>query len=219
MAFGEIDYNMRVVHLNNEYTVKKELLNIKADKKAHELLVQKMIFLHIKLEQVDTRAANMLKQHIHAMGGEAAISKEAYAFTERTTDMLLSASRETFRLLAKRIINLPYGLNKISKEIERCLFSNHGVMEFSDKVFDFREKTYIMGILDLSKNFQLSNYSDELISKKIDSMIKAGVDIIEIYGDDNSDFDEYGTEQEKNRSFITYYREYKKPLSQYYFVY
>jgi len=180
VAIEQANYNIHVIHLNNEFEIRRELSNIKADKKAYDILIQKMVYLHLKLEQIDTRAANILKQHIHAMGGEAAISKEAYSFTERTTDVLLSASRETLKHLAKKIVNLPYGLSKISKELEKNLFLNHGVMKCGEKIFDFRQKTYIMGILRFNRMFQRPNFSLDLLLRKSESMVKAGVNIIDI---------------------------------------
>ena len=42
----ETNHNAHVIHLNNEYEIKRELTNIQADKKAYNLLAEKMIFLH-----------------------------------------------------------------------------------------------------------------------------------------------------------------------------
>ena len=179
-TYEQANFNTHVIHLNNEYDIRRELNNIKADKKAYDILIQKMVFLHIKLEQVDTRAANMLKQYLRSIGGEAVISKEAYSFTERTTDVLLSASKETFRLLTKKLSSLPYGLGKISKELEKSLFSNYGIMNFKDMVLDFRHKTYIMGILRFDKMYKNPEFSNENMLEKVTNMVNAGVDIIDI---------------------------------------
>lgn len=179
-TFEQTNYNTHVIHLNNEFEIRRELNNIKADKKAYDILIQKMVFLHIKLEQVDTRAANMLKQYLRSIGGEAVISKEAYSFTERTTDVILSASKETFRLLTKKLNSLPYGLGKISKELEKSLFSNYGIMSIKDKVLDFRHKTYIMGILRFDKMFRNPDSSSEDMLEKVGNMVNVGVDIIDI---------------------------------------
>lgn len=186
-TYEQTNFNTHVLHLNNEYEIRRELNNIKADKKAYDILIQKMVFLHIKLEQVDTRAANMLKQYLRSIGGEAVISKEAYSFTERTTDVLLSASKETFRLLTKKLSSLPYGLGKISKELEKSLFSNYGIMSFKDMVLDFRHKTYIMGILRFDKMFKNPEFTNEVMLEKVTNMVNAGVDIIDICEESISD--------------------------------
>ncbi|HPO50562.1 MAG TPA: hypothetical protein PLO89_09580, partial [Spirochaetota bacterium] len=81
MLLDQLSYNVHTINLDNEYEIKKELANIKCDKKAYDLLLQKMVFLHVKIEQIDTRAANIIKQEIHSLGGEAAISQDAYSFT------------------------------------------------------------------------------------------------------------------------------------------
>lgn len=150
MSLDQTNFNVHVLQLNNEFDIRRELYNIKTDKKVHDILIQKMIYLHVKLEQVDTRAANLLKRQMHSIGGEAVISKDAYSFTERTTDVILSASKETLGLLAKKIINLPYGLSNIAKEISKNLFSEIGIMKVAESVLDFKHKTYIMGILKFS---------------------------------------------------------------------
>ena len=210
MSFEETNYNAHVIHLNNEYEIKKELSNIKSDRKAFEMLSQKMTYLHIKLEQVDTRAANILKQNIRAIGGEAAISKEAYAFTERKTDVLLSASKENLKLLTKKIVSQEYGLNRIVKEIENILFSNMGIMRFGDKVFDFQRKTYIMGILRFHKLFNTVNNLNHLLLEKVESMVNAGVNIIDIHEDNNFNTNiDYNEEKEKLNQLIPLIRTIK----------
>ena len=198
-SIEQTSYNAHVIQLNNEHDIRKELSNIKADKKAYDILIQKMVFLHVKLEQVDTRAANMLKQHLRSIGGEAVISKEAYSFTERTTDVLLSASKETFRLLTKKLNSMPYGLGKISKELEKSLFSNYGIMNYRDKTLDFRHKTYVMGILRFDKISRSTELTEEGLLEKINAMVKSGVDIIDIYVDDNIE-NIRNREDEKNKT-------------------
>ena len=53
MSLEEQNYNLHFIQLNNEYEIKKELTTINADKKIYNLLIPKMTFLHLKLEQVD----------------------------------------------------------------------------------------------------------------------------------------------------------------------
>lgn len=181
MAYEQINYNVHVIQLNNEFETRRELSNIKSDKSIEDLLVDKMTFLHVKLEQVDTRAANLLKKNINAIGGEAILSKGADFYTERTTDIILSASKETLRMLTNKIANLPYNLDNISKEIYKHLFQNYGVIETSNKnILDFRHKTYIMGILKFYRIFHHPECCLDFMIEKAESMVKAGVNIIDI---------------------------------------
>lgn len=180
MIADHIHYNAHIVKLENELDIRNELINIHVDKRATDLLLQKMLFIHIKLEQIDTRAANLLKQELHSLGGEAAISQESYAFTARSTDILLSGSRRCLKLLCKKFAEGNHGLNEISKEIEKCLSDHHGVMEIKGKVFDFKHHTYIAGVINYHKYLD-AGVSDIKILKKVEDMLHAGASFINIY--------------------------------------
>jgi dihydropteroate synthase len=136
--------------------------------------------IHIKLEQIDTRAANLIKQELHNLGGEAAISQESYAFTARSTDILLSGSIRCIKLLSKKIADGQHGLNEIAKEIDKCLSEHHGVMKIGNKVFDFKHRTYISGVINYHK-FLETSHSEAKILKKVEDMIHAGASFINIY--------------------------------------
>ncbi len=185
MLLDQLSYNVHTINLDNEYEIKKELANIKCDKKAYDLLLQKMVFLHVKIEQIDTRAANIIKQEIHSLGGEAAISQDAYSFTARTTDIIISGSKKSLKILAKKIFDKNYGLQEISKEIEKCLSSSVGVMKIGDRVLDFKHKTYIAGVVSYHKSEGIAVYSEDRIIKRVENMIAAGADIINITGENN----------------------------------
>ncbi|OHD18796.1 MAG: hypothetical protein A2086_03220 [Spirochaetes bacterium GWD1_27_9] len=180
MPVEQLNYNAHIIKLDNEFEIKKELANVKTDKKAYDLILPKMIFLHLKLEQVDTRAANIIKQEIHSLGGEAAISKEAYSFTQRNTDMIISGSKKSLKILARKIMDQQFGLSEISKEIEKCLVNDIGVMKIGNKILDFKHKTYVIGIVGYYRYDSFSNFSEAKLLKKSESMIKAGAEIINI---------------------------------------
>ena len=173
-------YNVHIIKLENEYEIKKALTEIKVDKKAFDVLVPKMSFFHIKIEKVDTRGANIIKQYLSSIGGEAAISKDAYYFTDRYTDIIISASKKNLLLLAQKISDGKYGLSEIAKEIDRNLRETNYLIKIGNKVFDFNQKTYIMGVLNLSFEDFKNNFSVKNLLKKIDPIIKSGADIIDI---------------------------------------
>jgi len=180
VAVYQSAYKAHILRLDNEFEIRRELANIGVDKKAFDILTQKMSYLHIKVEKVDTRAANLIKQYLSAIGGEAAISQSAYAYTERTTDMIISASRKNIFLLIKKIQEDRYGLSEIAKEIEKSLFSSVGAIKLGNNILDFNKSTYIMGTISLFKSSSLEPASEKSILKKVDGFVKAGANIIDI---------------------------------------
>jgi len=146
------------------------------------------MFLHctLKLERVDTRAANLMKTAIESLGGALAMRKEAHEFTVRETDLVISGSRHALRLLATRLKGEPFGLNLIAGEIAACITSGARIMSWGSRTLDFTSKTYVMGILNCTPD---SFYPESRALTIKDAMkagremIAAGVDIIDAGGE------------------------------------
>lgn len=169
------NFNARILRLDNQYDIRRELININADKMALDVLASNMEFLHVRLEQVDTRVANVIKQLVIKLGGEAAISQEAYSYTVRTTNMLISASRKNLEFLAKKLATPQYELENIGKDLERCLEEARGNFVIGNKVFDFSHTAYLSGIARYRVGLP-----EKRILEKVERYCKAGADIIEI---------------------------------------
>lgn len=177
------EYNAHVINLENVYDIKRELFNINADKRAFDMLIPNMNFIHVKLEQVDTRVANIIKQQINKIGGEAAISKEAYSYTTRNTDMIISSSKKNILFLAKKLATAQFGLEEIGREIEKCIDDKTGILKINKKTFDFNRNTYISGMIDYKKHLFGTNISDKAIMTRIEHFLEAGADMIELCGE------------------------------------
>lgn len=176
------NFNARVLNLENQYDIKRELININADKRAFDGLVANMEFMHIRLEQVDTRAANIIKQVMIRIGGEAAISEEAYSYTTRTTNMLISASRKNMGFLAKKLASKQYELEDIAKEIERCIDEKHGALVVGKKTFDFNHTVYLSGVVEYRAHLFGTPVSEKTILNRIERFQESGIDMIELFG-------------------------------------
>ena len=145
-------------------------------------------FLHcaIKLEKVDTRGANIMKNHLETLGGGIAMSREAREFTARDTDVIISGSKRTLLLLSARLKGEPYGLDGVGAEIAACTATGTRVMSWGNRTLDFTHKTYVMGILNCTPDsFYPSSRSSTLkeAMKSARGMQKAGVDIVDVGGE------------------------------------
>ncbi len=169
------NFNARILKLENQYDIRRELININADKRALDVLASNMDFLHVRLEQVDTREANRIKQEVIKLGGEAAISQEAYSYTVRTTSMLIAASRKNLEFLAKKLATPQFELEIIGKELERCLNEARGNFVIGNKIFDFNHTAYLSGIVR-----HRIGVTEKRILDKVERYCDAGADIIEV---------------------------------------
>ncbi len=151
-----------------------------------EKLADSFLYCTIKLEGVDTRAANLMKSCLHTLGGGIAMSKGAQDFTVRETDVIISGSRHTIHLLAAKLRGEPYGLDAIAAEISACMASGNRTIAWGNRVLDFTHKTYVMGILNCTPDSfypssRAATIKDAL--RTAHDMISAGVDIVDVGGE------------------------------------
>ncbi len=198
-------YNVRFIEMKNEYDINDQLNSIGVDPENVGNLTDKFRFYSMKVENVDTRGANLVEQYINQLGGVVAINSEARAFTVRFTDLLLSGSRHMFSLLVIRLKKEPFGLDELAGEIKKCIESDNGVMMWSGRVLDFHKKTYVMGILNSTPD---SFFDESRIAsvheavERAEKMIKAGVDIIDIGGESSRPGSDSVSEDEEIRRVI-----------------
>lgn len=180
---------MRILDLNTPEEVKKAIIKIGADKNSFKYMLTKFLFYTVKLKDVSSPAANIIKQEILALGGEAAVSKGAINFSTKKTDVLLGGTEKQFLLLIKKLKYHQFGLAKISDEIREILrkyTSNPKGIKIGNRKFTFGKRTYIMGILNVTpdsfsdggKYFDV----DKAVEKGI-QIVKEGADIIDIGGE------------------------------------
>lgn len=169
--------NVRVRLIGNLEEAMKEIGSIGSGKEGVEIMAPKAIHRAIRVEGVDTKAANILKQEILSIGGECAVSWDSVAAKEKETDVLLMGTLEQYGRLIPKLERQPFGLKGIAKEIQEVI-GNFDI--------EFYERTKIMGILNLTPD----SFSGDGLAGNLDSavkqamaMVKDGADIIDVGGE------------------------------------
>ncbi len=207
---------MRIIELQNIKEVEQELKKIGVDPGGIKIMAPKSIFRAIKLKDVKTISANIIKQEMLSYGGEAATSYGTIDHSAKTTDILLVGTLQQFKLLANKLKLHQFGLPEISKLIEQAL-SNYSSSPHQIKIINknlsFGKRTYVMGILNVTPD----SFSDggKFISVKdavaqADRMIKDGADIIDIGGESTRPGAKKVSEQEEIKRTIPVIKELKK---------
>ncbi|SDD46671.1 dihydropteroate synthase [Sporomusa acidovorans] len=183
-----MQYNMRVIEIKDQEQARQEIANVNCDAAGIAIMANKVIFKTIKVENVLSKAANLLKQAFLSKGGEAAISRGSADLREEYTDVLLSGSLKQFRQCIPKLKAQPWGLKKLAEELEAVIeaeenFPRRNYKLGSHAVSISPDKTLIMGIL----NFTPDSFSDggkfnnlDAALKHTEQMIKDGADIIDI---------------------------------------
>jgi dihydropteroate synthase len=180
------EINAHPIDIATAADLKRHLNEIDVPDEEIEKISDSFLYCTLKLESVDTRAANLLKSSIEALGGGIAMRKEARDYTVRETDVMITGSRRTLELLSLKLKGEPFGLEAIGAEIAACLASGNRTMSWADRVLDFTRKTYVMGILNATPDsFYPSSRSPTMkeAMAAVSKMIGAGADIIDVGGE------------------------------------
>ncbi len=178
--------NAHPIAIGSANDLKRHLAEIDVSDDEIEKISDMFLYCTVKLEAIDTRAANLMKTRIENLGGAIAMRKEAHEFTVRETDVVISGSRHTLRVLATSLKGEPFGLDGIAAEIAACISTGARIMSWGTRTLDFTSKTYVMGILNCTPDSfypgsRAVTIKDAL--KAAREMIDAGVDIIDVGGE------------------------------------
>jgi dihydropteroate synthase len=152
-------------------------------------MAQKTICLNVLLADQPCKIANIIKQEMLSVGGDAAVARGSVACSIKKTDILIIGTVKQIMALAKKIEKQPFGLDIIAQDL-RQLIENYGRKEYilktAQREIHLGQKTLIMGILNVTHD----SFSDGGLyysqQKAIDhglQMIAEGVDIIDVGGE------------------------------------
>ncbi len=165
-----------------------ELRRIRVDSFGILEMVPKMRTLCIELSQVECRQANILKQEMLSLGGDAAVARGTVACSIDRTDCLLIGSAKQLTRLCRKLKAQPFGLAELAGELDLLLTriaSSPAQWKTSRRVLSL-QRPLIMGILNITPD----SFSDggccstlELACEKALQMEAEGADIIDIGGE------------------------------------
>ncbi len=203
---------MKLYRLTPEYCrIENELKRIGVDSYALNM-TRKGESLNILIKDVSSPAANILKQECIASGMDAAVKRGVVSCSVKESDVLLLGNKATIQRLIKRLSVQAFGLKELSLELKNMLAGkSEPYITYQDGVINL-DKTICMGILNTTPDsFSDGNMyvTEEEISKRIDFMAQAGIDIIDIGGMSSRPFSE-GISSEEEIKRIKFALDYSK---------
>ena len=205
MLLKSTETNAHPIDIASLGDLKRHLGELDLSAEDIEKLSDAFLYFTIKLEGIDTRAANIMKSGLETLGGGIAMNRGALDFTERETNVILSGSRRTLKLLASHLRGQPYGLDAVSAEILACITGGNRTISWGARTLDFTHKTYVMGILNCTPDSFYPGSRSATIKEAMKSareMIAAGVDIIDVGGESTRPGSEPVPEEEEIRRVI-----------------
>jgi len=124
---------------------------IRVDACGIEAMLPKMRHLNIGMEGVSCRAANIIKQEMLAVGGDAAVARGTVACSIPATDVVLMGTQKQLRRFAEKITRQPFGLSmlavSVTKFLENIDKQSH-ILKTARRDITLGDRTLIMGIVN-----------------------------------------------------------------------
>jgi dihydropteroate synthase len=162
----------------------KLVKNTGSDRYAHVLLAKKAILCPVEIENIDNRAANILKQEALSCGAEAAVNENVSRFKKGFSNAVLFATLRQLEILEKKLTLQPFGLKEVADKISAIIkdsVSEIKVLKYKKSAIDLSYPS-VMGIINLDiSSFSGDGFScaDEAVERAV-FFEKSGASIIDI---------------------------------------
>jgi len=180
---------VRVISIDDSPSARSEMGRIGVHQAGIRIMEKRAIFYSIKLENIKSQAANIIKQEMLSSGGEAAVSWDVMNLSKKNSDVLLLGTEKQLEELTFKLSRQPFGLPLLSQEIKRAL-SNYQKrdfkLNFKGRTFQLGKKRLIMGVLNVTPDSFYDGGRYDSFNKAVErgfQMVEDGADIIDIGGE------------------------------------
>ena len=180
---------LRSLRIESALQAESALRNIGVDPVGMASMAPKMRHLNIRIPDVKSGAANIIKQDMLSLGGDAAVARGTVSCTIPRTDVILMGTEKQLRRAVEKFKMQPLGVKEVANRLEKLL-DNISCAGFSMKcrkgTLDLGGRTHIMGVLNVTPD----SFSDggEFIdpnacADRAQQMVEEGADIIDVGGE------------------------------------
>lgn len=179
---------LRLRYIDNLEEANKALENLKVDPSGIKMMDSKAVHYTIKVNDLDVKAAIILKQDMLSIGGEVALPRDVMELKDGKTEAILMATRKQYEKVIRKLAVQPFGLREVASGLinvldyiekePKAIIAGKYKLDFS--------KPLIMGIINVTPDsfsdggeFFDSNKAVEHAKK----LVEEGADIIDIGGE------------------------------------
>lgn len=209
---------IRCVPVRDIEEVTSWMERIGVDPAGIELMKGKALHLNLKIEGIDSKWANLIKQEMLSLDGDAALDRRTLDCSVSKTDALLMGTQKQFERLVQKLKAYPtlQSINQSLAETIKNLSKTQFILRCRKKTFLLGKRTLLMGVLNVTPD----SFSDGGLffdpSKAIDHglrMAEEGADLIDIGGESTRPGSKPLDEEEELRRVIPVIESLSKRLN------
>jgi dihydropteroate synthase len=179
---------IRYLHITNASEAIHQMKKVGVDPTGIKLMERKSLHFNLKVEGIDPRTANLLKQEMLSLGGDVAVDGRGLDCSTQKTDALIMGTQKHFEKLILKLGQYPdlQSLGQSIKETIRNISKIQFAIRCRKKTLTLGKRTLLMGVLNVTPD----SFSDGgLFFDKENAiahgirMFEEGADIIDIGGE------------------------------------
>jgi len=179
---------IRCLHITNANEAIHHIKEVGRDLTGVRLMEGKTLHFNLKMEGIDPRTANLLKEEMLSLGGDVALDRRGLDCSIKQTDALLMGTQKHFEKLILKLEQHPHlgSLGQSIKEALNNISRTQYTLRCRKQKLTLGKRTLLMGVLNVTPD----SFSDgglffdkeKAISHGL-GMVEEGVDIIDIGGE------------------------------------
>ncbi|MCX7635841.1 MAG: dihydropteroate synthase, partial [Syntrophales bacterium] len=152
-------------------------------------MLPKMTHLNILVQAIPAKIANILKQEMLSLGGDAAVARGAVSCSVAETDCVLMGTRKQLDRLVKKLHRQPFAMAALGERIHRLLedYDRQGyVFSTLRRRMTLGDRTLVMGILNVTPDSFSDGGRYNTVEKAVArgcEMVAQGADMIDVGGE------------------------------------
>jgi len=184
------NYHVRLLDIKTAADAVALMQQIGTDIHGVSLMKNKMVHYNFRVGPLPAAAANIIKQEMLSVGGEAAVTRGVINCSADNSDAVLSATRKQFRKFCQKLRAQPFSLAQMADRLEVAIRNqekNSG-LPFSCRGInvDLKQKSLIMGILNVTPDSFSDGdrfFTTQEALTQATLLVSEGADIIDIGGE------------------------------------
>ena len=179
---------IRCLHITNANEAIQQMKKVGVDPTGVKLMEGKTLHFNLKVEGIEPRTANLLKQELLSLGGDVAVDGRGFDCSANQTDALLMGTQKNFEKLILKLEQYPdlQPLGQSIKETLKNISKTHYSIRCRKRTLILGKRTLLMGVLNVTPDSfsdgGLFSDTEKAISHGL-RMVEEGADIIDIGGE------------------------------------
>ncbi len=199
-------YRVRLLKVPEEREARRFLEELGCTEHGRRIMVPKMVHRVVRVDHLDSRAANILKQDMLAIGGEVSLPRDVFDYGGKKVSAVISGTLAHFRELIPKLKLQPFGLKELALELEGLLFKKgNRVLHLGGRQFDLDERTLVMGIVNVTPDSFSDGgkflQADRAVEHAL-RLVEEGADILDVGGESTRPGSEFVPLEEELRRVV-----------------